>query len=148
MSHRNNQSVCHVSSLLYLDLPRVEACSCDNCRCENSEHLGVFLVKKVDIDEYLKKFKPMQLRWSADTKGYNASFPVMNMGESKGLSFDRVLIYPTGAMEKFIKGDMSKLKDTSKAKFYVAITRAYYSVAIVFDYKYDEHFENFEKYSP
>lgn len=51
-------------------------------------------------------------------------FRVMTMGESKGLTLDDVVIFPTGEMKKWIEKKPSKLKGQTKAKFYVAITRA------------------------
>lgn len=64
----------------------------------------------------------------------NASYRVMNFGESKGLSFDRVLIYPTKPILKWLVDNHSELAPTSRSKLYVALTRARYSVAIIYDY--------------
>jgi superfamily I DNA/RNA helicase len=55
----------------------------------------------------------------------------MNFGESKGLSFDRVLIYPTDPIQNWLRNNNSVIADTSRSKLYVAITRARYSVAFV-----------------
>ena len=55
----------------------------------------------------------------------------LNFGESKGMSFNRVLIYPHGPLLKYLKS--GKLEDAGKelAKLYVAVTRARQSVAFV-----------------
>ncbi|MDL2315529.1 UvrD-helicase domain-containing protein [Desulfovibrio sp. OttesenSCG-928-A18] len=131
-SHRNNEEICNFSSRLYRDMPVTKPCNCQACRGIDHEHCGVFLIRKSKVDEYLKKFHPMQLRWDARAK-CNPNYPAMNMGESKGLSFERVLIFPTDPIRKFIKGAEKELQGSSKAKFYVAITRAYHSVGIVFE---------------
>jgi superfamily I DNA/RNA helicase len=56
----------------------------------------------------------------------------MNIGNSKGAEFKRVLIIPTKPMLEYIeKSDLNVLKIESKSKFYVALTRAINSVAIV-----------------
>jgi len=54
----------------------------------------------------------------------------MNFGDSKGLGRERVLILPTGAIEAFIKKGKA-LTEPQAARFYVAVTRAQQSVAIV-----------------
>lgn len=57
----------------------------------------------------------------------------MNFGESKGLTFDRVLIFPHGLGKKRLaSGDLKHVKD-SAAKMYVGVTRARHSIAFVFD---------------
>lgn len=84
------------------------------------------------MEEYLQKYSPIQLRQSKSTDTHPA-YPTLNFGVSKGLSFDRVLIYPTKPiLDWIIRG--IELKPTSKCKLYVAITRARYSVAILYDY--------------
>jgi DNA helicase II / ATP-dependent DNA helicase PcrA len=68
------------------------------------------------------------LRWekSSDTLGYRA----LNIGLSKGRTFARVLVFPTKTMiEYLIENDPSTLKQQTKSKLYVAITRAKHSVA-------------------
>ena len=69
----------------------------------------------------------------------------MNYGESKGLGFDRVLIYPTQKILDFILKNKS-LDGTSRAKFYVAITRARHSVGIVHNFQDSDSIENIEKW--
>jgi DNA helicase-2/ATP-dependent DNA helicase PcrA len=51
-------------------------------------------------------------------------------------------------IKEWIKNNSSDLETTSRCKFYVAITRARYSVAIVYDYKDTEDFPGIEKYCP
>ena len=96
------------------------------------EHKGVYFLRQTDVEEYLQKYSPIQLRQSKSTDTHPA-YPTLNFGVSKGLSFDRVLIYPTKPiLDWIIRG--IELKPTSKCKLYVAITRARYSVAILYDY--------------
>lgn len=94
-------------------------------------HDGVFLVEKTHVLEYVKTFQPRCLRNSISS-GKEFDLDYMNFGVSKGQTFNRVLIYPTGPIGKFIsKGEY--LVPLSAADFYVAITRAEQSVAIVLD---------------
>lgn len=112
---------------------------------EVTGHDGVFLVRPEDVDMYLKKFEPVQLRDKRTVK-VNDEYKVINMGESKGLTYDRVLIYPTKTMINWMKDHSNKLQPKTRAQFYVAITRAKYSVAIVFDYCEKTSFTGVDKY--
>ena len=88
------------------------------------------IIDKINVDKYLKSFRATQLRENKKTS-VNDKYPYYNFGESKGLEFERVLIYPTKPMWDWIITNSSSLKDQSKAKFYVAVTRAKDSVVIV-----------------
>ena len=92
----------------------------------------MFFVSSVDVDSYLQKYNPVLLRDSRK-KVVNQNYPVMTFGESKGLTFDRVLIYPTTPMVQWLFDRKKELKNQSRSKLYVAVTRAKYSVAIVLD---------------
>ncbi len=132
VSHRCHQHICEYSSLLYPMYGKVDACSC--CR-DDGDHCGVFILRKSQTLEYLNIYTPTLLKWNAGAK-IHAGFASYNMGEAKGLSFDRVLIYPTDAMEDWIFSHSGKLASITRAKFYVALTRARHSVAIVIDDKH------------
>lgn len=125
--YRCNQEICDFADGLYPDLPKT--ISKNN---ETTGHDGVFAISKVQVDEYVRKYNPKILRDTkrSDTLNYSAS----NFGTSKGQTFDRVLIFPNAPMKKFLMDkNASSLKDNTRSKFYVALTRAKYSVAIVCD---------------
>ncbi|BBL02804.1 hypothetical protein A5CBH24_01170 [Alistipes communis] len=127
VNHRCVSEICDFSNKLY---PDMIATTSDNT--SEIEHKGVYFLRQTDVEEYLQKYSPIQLRQSKSTDTHPA-YPTLNFGVSKGLSFDRVLIYPTKPiLDWIIRG--IELKPTSKCKLYVAITRARYSVAILYDY--------------
>lgn len=130
VSHRNNQLICNYSAKLYPSLSIPSVCTCKGCRDNTTDHEGIFLIKPSDIEGYLSTYNPIQLRWNSSTK-CNPNFQAMNLGESKGLSFDRVLIYPTKNMAAWVKDNNFELKSEARAKLYVGITRARRSAAIV-----------------
>jgi len=99
---------------------------------EKTEHDGVFFIKKEDIEAYITRYQPMQLRWSVRTK-VSESCDVLTFGLSKGLEFERVIIYPTSKFIDWLKDSNKELAPISRSKFYVAVTRASNSVAIVCD---------------
>ena len=95
-------------------------------------HDGVFLVRPGDVAEYVERYSPLVLRDSANSAREYEQLAPMNFGISKGLGVRRVLICPTDAIKKFIQRGQP-LAPQQAAKFYVAVTRAEQSVAIVLD---------------
>jgi len=142
INYRSNQKICDFSNKLFPDYEQTVS-----GQIITANHDVVILVKEDDIDDYLQKYPDcVQLRDSIREKRIKTDYDVMNFGNSKGLEFDRVLIYPTKSIMKWIKNNNSELPQTSRCKFYVAITRAKYSVGIVYDYCDDDVFEGIEKY--
>ena len=139
-SYRNNKSICSYSSKLYREYRET-----GTKQFEITGHDGVFLVRKEDVEEYLATYNPLQLRDNRSVK-VDDRYSTMNMGESKGLTFNRVLIYPTKPMKEWIQDNSKELKSKSKSQFYVALTRARYSVGIVFDYDEKTNIEGVAKY--
>ncbi len=125
VNYRCNEPICNLSNNLFKNFVGTKSGN-DSV----SGHDGIFFIKEKDVEDYLKKFNPVQLR-DSKKKNVNENFIVMNFGESKGLSFDRVLIYPTKPFVDWFINNESLLAETSRSKLYVAITRARYSVGIV-----------------
>ena len=147
-THRNNNCICDFSSKLFDPgefLP-IEPCSCDQCRNYQEDFEGIFFIKPSDVEDYLSTFNPVQLRWDI-RKEVNSRYEVYNFGDSKGRTFKRVLIYPTDDMIAWIFDNSSNLAPATRAKFYVAITRARYSVGIVFDYNENTNVEGITNFS-
>ncbi len=151
-SHRNCKEICDFASKLYPDFTKTEPCKdcIPSCHSPN-EHFGIFVIKKHDIKKYLEKYPPIiQLR-------DNKNIPVdencltYSFGLSKGKTFNRLLIYPTGTIAQYLKdGQLQKeVKKNGKtviknafsiSDFYVALTRAKYSVGIVLDFEENDVF--------
>jgi DNA helicase II / ATP-dependent DNA helicase PcrA len=94
-------------------------------------HDGIFVVMSGDVLAYVSRFAPRALRYSVKTQ-CDIHAP-LNFGESKGMTFDRVLIFPHGPAAKWIKSGNIEDVVKSLSKMYVAVTRARFSVAFVFD---------------
>ncbi len=123
VSHRCTQSICDFADAIYPDMPTTKSGN-----QQQHVHMGVVLVYKDHIDDYLQTFAAQELRW--DRRSPLAGPAARNFGQVKGQSFDRVLIHPTGTISDYLeKGNA--LAAVTASKFYVAITRARYSVAIV-----------------
>lgn len=122
-SYRCNQAICDFADGLY---PELEKTVSKNT--EVTGHDGVFLIKPPEVASYVEKYAPVILRHNkrSDTQGLDA----MNVGVSKGSTFDRVLIFPTQPMIKYYQTrDPGHAGD--RAKLYVAVTRAKYSATFV-----------------
>jgi hypothetical protein len=94
---------------------------------------GLFIVQRKDLPRYLEMRRPVQLRWSSTVKIASADLPALTFGRSKGLGFDRVIVYPTKEMMDWLKSAQSALKAETRAKLYVALTRARHTKAVVHD---------------
>lgn len=124
-SYRCAQSICDFADALFPEMP-----STTSVGVAETGHDGIVLVSRAAVAEYVATHRPQVLRHSraSDTLGLDA----MNIGVAKGRTFDRVLIFPTKPMRDYLKHrDHSKLKDPHR--FYVAVTRARWSVAFVVD---------------
>ncbi len=141
VNHRSIPAICDFSNKLFPDYPPTQQGG-----TALSGHDGLFLVRQSDVAQYLEQYEPMQLRDRTTTKNINTNFSVMNFGESKGQAFKGVLIYPTGPIKDWLKDNTSTLASTSRSKLYVAITRAKYSVAFVYDYKDGETIDGVNRY--
>lgn len=139
-NYRCTSDICTLSNSIYPDFQAVLPGN-----NYNNDYLGCFVVKPADVDKYLQKFNPIQLRLSKMTK-VNEKYNALNFGMSKGLSFDRVLIYPTKKMLDWILLSKGLNSEETMAKLYVAITRARYSVAFVCDYEESFNHSIIKKY--
>lgn len=132
-SHRNSLDICYLSSLLYKgDYPEVQPCSCLECQSlrMNGEIKAISYTEAAKI--LLKEPQIVQLRYDKRTSILSSQHRTINMGLSKGLTFDSVMIYPTKEMKAWLKDRFSSLKAITKAKLYIAITRARKDVYFVF----------------
>lgn len=99
---------------------------------EISGHDGVFLLPAKLLSHYLEKYTPVQLRWDK-RRNVDERYPVFTFGTSKGLTFERVIVFPTEPMLKWFENNNAALTNDSRAKLYVGLTRPVKSVAIVFN---------------
>jgi len=94
-------------------------------------HDGVFLVRAENVDAYVAAFKPQSLRHSA-ASATTLQLNFMNFRVAKGATFQRVLIAPTSNIAEFVRRG-TRMEPLAASSFYVAVTRAEQSVAIVLD---------------
>lgn len=95
-------------------------------------HDGVFLVKPAGVEAYLHRYKPLLLRRTSASGRDLDRFGPMNIGASKGLGREHVLIHPTKDVQKLLQKSAA-LTEQAAAYLYVAVTRAQQSVAFILD---------------
>jgi hypothetical protein len=106
-------------------------------------HDGVFLIRGEHVPAYVSAYRPQGLRHSAaSAKSLDLDF--MNFKVAKGATFARVLIAPTSPISDFIRSGVS-MEPLAASSFYIAVTRAEQSVAIVLD---DPGSSNLQYWSP
>jgi DNA helicase-2/ATP-dependent DNA helicase PcrA len=94
-----------------------------------SEHDGVFAVAPEHVEAYIAQYNPVCLRQLVTT-AVPVGVAASNFGVSKGLTHERVMIFPTGPIRAFLTSG-TQLGDKSACGLYVGITRAVHSVAFV-----------------
>jgi len=98
---------------------------------------GVFQIHKSDVHDYIEHFKPNILKY--DIKTPTLGYPSLNFGVSKGMTLERVLIFPNKPLYSFLLDPGSGLK--APDKYFVGVTRAKYSLAfVVEDFIPNEYF--------
>lgn len=123
VSHRCNQSICDFASALFPNLPPLRA-----GHEVTTGHDGISTIEKMEVGAYVEHYQPQILRdkKTSDTLGFSA----LNIGVSKGATYDRVLVFPTRPMRQFLDDrDPSRLR--APERLYVAVTRARHSVTFV-----------------
>ena len=99
---------------------------------EEKEHQGVFTIKKSQIEEYIRKYNPVQIIYDSRTITSKLS-QTITMGKSKGATYNRVLLYPTGEFKNYIINGNASINIGTKNKLYVGMTRPINSLTFVID---------------
>ncbi len=123
-SRRCTQAICDFADKLYPGLPRTESLN-----QILTGHDGVFAIPKSRVARYLDIFRPQPLRY--DRKDKDIPGTPINFGSSKGMTFDRTLIYPHQKLKRFLMTGNLEDAGAAIAKIYVAVTRARQSTAFV-----------------
>lgn len=134
ISHRNSHLICNFSSLIYNgEYAAVQPCVCQECEALRRDS-EIKAISTTEAQELLQNIDMIvQLRYDKNSPLLSLKHRVLNMGISKGLTFDTVMIYPTKDMKLWLQSPAHVLKQTTKAKLYIAITRARRNVYFVFD---------------
>jgi DNA helicase-2/ATP-dependent DNA helicase PcrA len=122
-SWRCHQLICDWSDRLYPNMPTTTSRN-----LEETGHDGIFKITADVVPAYMARYAPRVLRDSIKTA--TLGLPALNIGVSKGSTYDRVLIFPTRPMLNYLRtADLAALR--APDRLYVAVTRARHSVTFV-----------------
>lgn len=121
---------CHKDIISFVNNFYNEYTPMDFTEIEKNEHQGLFVIKPEQIEEYIKKYNPIQIIYDSKTIT-NKLAQTINMGKSKGATYSRVLLYPTGEFKKYIVTREGNINISTKNKLYVGMTRPINSLTFV-----------------
>lgn len=121
-TRRFGKEICAFSNSIFDDSDKI-----DSDIVYNKENQGVFLLEKKDFEDYLKIYQPQILKFDARTK---INYDSLNFGQCKGMTFDRVAIFPNKKYMEFLHNGTNF---DSPCKYYVSATRAKYSIVFIVD---------------
>lgn len=127
-TRRFNQEICDFVNIIHNDknnliIPDLE------CTNSNVENAGVYVINIKDVEKYCAYYSPMILRYNINGKiSFKHCCSILNYGASKGSTFERVVIIPTSTTIPFINCQSPIVSSQTRSKFFVACTRAKYSV--------------------
>lgn len=127
-TRRFNQEICNYVNTIFCE---EESDVISNKIVENVEedNTGVYIVENAYLKEYCDYYNPTILRYEKTSKIlFEHSCNVLNYGNSKGCTYDRVIVIPVTTVIPFIEKQTEISSKQTRSKFYVACTRARHSV--------------------
>lgn len=132
ITRRFNQEICNYINTIHGD-ENNQVCQCREMEFSD-ENAGVYVMEPKYLSDYCNYYHPTILRYNRDSKiPFPHNCQVLNYGNSKGLTLDRVVIIPVGTVLPFIKKGTRITSPQTKSKFYVACTRARHSVVFAIE---------------
>lgn len=133
-TRRFNQQICDFVNMIHND---AETAVRPDPECTIScmdENIGVYMLEPKYLKLYCETYHPVILRYSKTTNiEFTNECRIINYGGSKGATYERTLILPVSTVLPFLMEQQYIAKDQTRAKFYVACTRAKHSVVIAVD---------------
>jgi DNA helicase-2/ATP-dependent DNA helicase PcrA len=124
-SHRCCQAILDWADQLF---PEYEPSS--SLRPESHDGDGVRVLPRTEVLEYVASHEDVTVlrqQKNTDTMGLSA----VNIGVSKGSTYSHVVLFGSGPMTKYAKGELAVEELKQRSRLYVAVTRARFGVAIV-----------------
>lgn len=101
---------------------------------KDAEDCGVYIIEPARLSEYCSYYHPVILRHSAaGSINFEHQSNVYTYGAVKGATYERVVVIPTTDINSFIENQRKIESEQTRAKFYVACTRAKYSLILAVD---------------
>lgn len=133
-TRRFNQEVCDFINMIHNDEDAMVEPNPDTQQEIPAENSGVYIMSKDALSEYCEYYHPVILRYDKKAKiDFQCSCDVFNYGGSKGATYERVVIIPVSTSLPFIQRQEKIVSNQTRAKFYVACTRAKHSVVFAIE---------------
>ena len=125
-SYRCIQTICDFANDIFPNFPRTQSLN-----TTIAPHQGIYTIKSDSLQRYYELYQPQILVHDKRSANKAQGLPVSNYGIVKGQTYNHVVIVPTKPIEKYLcSGNIAEV-ESGKERFYVAITRARYSVAFL-----------------
>ena len=128
-TRRFNQAICDFVNTIHGDVDSIVEPNGD-VECDGgADNTGVYVMDINCLEQYCEYYHPTILRYDKNAKiDFCHNCDVFNYGTSKGATYDRVVIIPVSTTLPFIKNQTKIKSNQTRAKFYVACTRAKHSI--------------------
>ena len=124
--HRCTQAMLDLADGLYPQLPRSVS-----LLPASTGSAGVLVVPESLAGKYFAEVRPVALRYQRSSALPQGVADASNFGAVKGRTFEHTLLVLTNDMQRWLVDPSVDLKPATRARFYVALTRARCSVALV-----------------
>ena len=133
-TRRFNQEICDFINTIHGDADSMVEPDPNNQQEMPVENSGVYMMNVDSLREYCEYYHPIILRYAKKAKvGFQHDCDVSNYGGSKGATYERVVIIPVSTTLPFIERQVKITSNQTRAKFYVACTRAKHSVVFAME---------------
>lgn len=128
-TRRFNQEICDFINTIHNDTNSIVVPE-PSCRKESNDNIGVYVISEEFLSDYCRYYNPVILRYDKRAKiNFSHDCEVVNYGNSKGATYNRVVVIPVSTVVPFIEKQSRIISNQTKSKFYVACTRAKASIA-------------------
>lgn len=128
-TRRFNSEICSFVNSIYGKTGFCISPSFQDEQRSDIDNTGVYIMGFEQLKEYCEYYNPTILRYDKRTKiGFIHNCDMFNYGGSKGATYERVVIIPVSTTLPFIEKQIKISSNQTRAKFYVACTRAKHSI--------------------
>ena len=133
-TRRFNQEICDFINMIHDDAEAMVIPSTDIQSEPLPENSGVYMMSHDALVEYCRHYHPVILRYDKNTKiDFQCDCNKINYGASKGATYERIVIIPVRTTLPFIEKQRKISAKQTRAKFYVACTRARHSIVFAME---------------
>lgn len=133
-TRRFNKGICDFVNKIHGDIDSKVEPVLDTKQGAVAENNGVYIIDVKYLSKYCEYYHPTILRYDKNAKiSFYHSCDVFNYGGAKGATYERVVIIPVSTVLPFIENQTKITSNRTRAKFYVACTRAKHSVVFAVD---------------